>query len=495
MEFNLLKFLIELMLIISINSQLSILSPYNLVEKLFNRQIEMAYGKVGLLSDFSVRGQLFMDTVTEHHDACSPLHDLDLKKKNNTIYDENFKILIAYRGACSFAQKARNAQNIGASMLIVINIGNTPINNVIFDDESNDINIPTALINHSDGKIIDDFIKANPGIKIFAEVNYAPKNTRKVLDFKFFFSSSEPRAYELIEKMRKYLDKFGDQISFTPYYVAHKNPYYDEEKPKSNINCLSRGVYCYFPKETTIVQEGQKILLEDIRQKCMFKLSKEKSNSLYYDYMNNFYKECIINQKGSLTKMCSEITLGKLGYSGDYLDKCIADSFGVGTSELSSSSYIDKENIILKEEYNELLKYKLISFPAVVINDKVIKGIIREKTIVANLCINVKYKPTFCPFIAGFTDIHRKKGLRRNKIIYLLIFLLIIVNISLFFMCRAYINEKVNDRINSGSIDVDSRINNVINNYFALKSSSNDYKAFEPKNQVIEMKEGRVSTI
>ena len=127
-----------------------------------------------------------METITENHDACSPLTGLDLRKKNTTIYDENFKILLAYRGTCSFAQKSRNAQNAGASMLIVINVGNTPINNVIFMDDSNDIFIPVALINNSDGIIIDNYLKFNQGSKILIEVNFSPKRDKKVVDFKFF---------------------------------------------------------------------------------------------------------------------------------------------------------------------------------------------------------------------------------------------------------------------------------------------------------------------
>ena len=132
----------------------------------------MAYGQVGLQSNFYIRGQMYMDTITESHDACTPLTGLDLKRRNETIYDENYKILLAYRGTCSFSQKARNAQAAGASMLIVINQGNTPIKNVIFNEESNDIYIPVALINYDDGKIIEDYIKSNPGSKILAEVNF-----------------------------------------------------------------------------------------------------------------------------------------------------------------------------------------------------------------------------------------------------------------------------------------------------------------------------------
>ena len=495
MKNKFINFYIQLILILSIYSQLSILSPITLVQQLYNRQIEMAYGKIGLLTDFYIRGQLFMETITESHDACSSLSGLNLKNKFDSIFDENFKILLAYRGACSFAQKARNAQNAGASMLIIINIGNTPINHVIFNDDSNDINIPVTLINNNDGKIIEDYLKLNPNSKILAEVNFSPQSTKKVVDFKFFFSSSEPRAYDLLGNMTKYLDKFGEQISFTPYYVVHQNPYYVEENPQSNINCLSRGVYCYFPKQTTITQEGQKILLEDLRQKCMFKLEKDKTKSSYYEYMNTFSKQCINNPIKSFSKTCSHSTLEKMGYPENYLDNCLAESFGVSVKELSSSSFIDKENKILKEEYAEILKYKLTSFPAVVINDKILNGIIKEESIVISLCNNVKIKPKFCFYLTGATDVHIQIGRKRNKVIYFLLFLLVLVNISIFFMCRSYINEKINDRINSGSIDVDSRINNIINNYFALKNNSNDYKAFDSKNQMIEIHEGKVSTV
>ena len=101
--------------------------------------------------------------------------------------------------------------------------------------------------------------------------------------------------------------------------------------------------------------------------------------------------------------------------------------------------------------------------------------------------------------MTGFIGDRRKSGTTSKKVFYFLIFLLIFVNISLFIMCRAYIIEKINDKVNSGPIDIDGKINNVINNYFALKGSSNDYKAFDNKNnnssQVIEMREGSVSAI
>lgn len=486
---------INLILILTIYCQVSIISPYNLAEQFTNKQIEIEFSKIGLLTDFYIRGQIYMDNTTEKKDACVPITGLNLKQKDDTPFEENFKILLAYEGSCPNALKARNAQNIGASMLIIIHFGNTPFFNLIFNQESNDIKIPISFISNNDGKIIDNYIKSNPSTKILVDVNFSPKSAKNLVDFKFFFSSSEPRAYELLERMGKYIDIYGKQINFTPYYTVHKNPYYIEDNKKSNTNCLSRGKYCYFPKETTIIQEGQKILLEDIRQKCMFKLSKEKSTKFYHIYMNTFYKKCIQNPQKTLSASCSKETLKELGYPEDYLDECISDSFGVKVNDLLSSSYIDNENKIIEEEYNEILKYKLTSFPSVVINNRILTGIIKEKEIVKVLCENVKIKPIFCFVFTGLSEVHITNGIKTNKMIYVLIFLLIFVNISIFFMCRTYILEKINERVNSGSIDIDGRINNVINNYFALKNNNNDYKAFVSKNQTIEMQEGNVNTI
>ena len=166
-------------LFIVIHSQMAVLSPYNLVTQFHNRQIEMAYGRIGLLTNFYIRGNVFMDTITQNRDACTPLTGLDLRKKNNTIYEENFKILLAYRGSCSFSEKARNAQNAGASMLIVINTGDTPINEVIFTGDSSDIYIPLALINYSDGKIFENFINVNQNTKIWPKLILHLKKRKK----------------------------------------------------------------------------------------------------------------------------------------------------------------------------------------------------------------------------------------------------------------------------------------------------------------------------
>ena len=86
--------------------------------------------------------------------------------------------------------------------------------------------------------------------------------------------------------------------------------------------------------------------------------------------------------------------------------------------------------------------------------------------------------------------------------IYFLIFLLIVVNIGLFLMCRTYILEKSKDKISFENLDFQNRIKNVINNYFVLRGNNNDYQSFENQTnnnnnttQKYVMNEGKVDTV
>ena len=130
-----------------------------------------------------------------------------------------------------------------------------------------------------------------------------------------------------------------------------------------------------------------------------------------------------------------------------------------------------------------------------------ISGIIKEQNIVIQLCNELKERPSFCSYLTGFTDEHRRQGKRTSNLIYFLIRLLIMVNIGLFFMCRTYILEKLKDRADFENIDVEGRIKNVINNFFALRNN-NDYQSFENQssnNNSIRnnyvMNEGKVDTV
>ena len=495
------KFIIILLIsfLFSINCELSIISPSELLSQYGNRPIDIVFRKMLDSSNFYVHGEIFFENKTLDHTACQDLGILQMNQIQNQ-YSENFKILLAYIGSCPIIQKARNAQSAGASMLVLINNNDQDIESVILEEDGaqSDIKIPVGLISLTNGRIMQNYILSNPQNRVMVEINFQEKKPKKKIELKFFFSSSELRAYEMINNITSYIDKYNDQVEFIPIYVTHQIPSYDEKTAKRELNCVTKGKYCYFPKETTITQDGERILLESLRQKCMYQKSIElKKIKYYYQYLDYFHKNCLLVPTPRFNDRCSKQNLDIMGFGVDYLDECIAGSFGVRT--LLSSSYIDNENTIFKNDYDEILKYKLTSFPAVVVDDKPIEGIIKEYKIAEALCSAVEVKPSFCSFLGG-TLVEANP---RRSWIYFLIFVIVIVNIGLFIIFRKYIMKQIGERINFNMIEVDGRVNNILTNFFQFRKQENDYQSFGKdgmnnnigNNQISTQIEGTVNTI
>ena len=491
--------IILISLITFIKCELVIIGPYDLVSRYNNKPIEIVFGKLADLSNFYVHGEILFENKTSMHTACTELQQLNTNTDPNE-YSENFKILLAYNGQCSVVQKARNAQNAGASMLLLINNNDQDIKNVILEDDGsgNDIKIPIGLISLTNGRIMQNFMENNPKSRVLVEINFKPVDERQKIEVKIFFSSSEIRAYELFNSMKKYIDKFNEQVELIPIYVTHQSPNYNKENSQRELNCVTKGKYCYFPKETTIIQDGHRILMESLRQKCMY-IKSADNKKYYYDYLSSFLKDCLDKNNVKFNERCAQQVLDSMGFPMDYLDECMADSFGV--TNLMSSSYIDNENKIFESDYNEILKYKITSFPAVVVADKPIEGMIKETKIIIEICkLASGKKPLFCPFLLGVKN-EVLKGLNRKRRIYYVIGIVVVINIVLFFIFRKYIKRKVDEKINFNTIDFEGRVNNFVQNYFSLnKNREMDYKSFDTdvsskNNKGYSKLEGTVNTI
>ena len=217
--FNLFIFISSFYLI---QSDITIIGPDDLSSKFQNNIIPMTYDKIGKSNyDFYTRGQLFIEE--NNLEACQ--RTTLPKNLDNSQFNEGFRILITKRGGCSFVYKARNAQYGGFAMIIVVNNMDTDIKKIIMTDDGsgNDIYIPIAMISKDDGEKIINYLTENKNSKVSVEINFIKKpNKFKSLDVKFFFSSSNLRAYELFNNLAQYMNKFGDQVNFTPIYVVHR---------------------------------------------------------------------------------------------------------------------------------------------------------------------------------------------------------------------------------------------------------------------------------
>lgn len=458
-----------LTLILAANCGISILGPDALTAK-FQGELSIQFAQSAPLHDFHAHGRIFLETVTESHSGCLALYALNLFANE----EDNFRILLVNKGGCPVSTKARKAQEIGANMLLVINDRDNE--EFVLEDGVEDIYIKVAFINNSQGKTIEDFIMRNKNERVLVYIDFNEQFGKEV-EVKFFFSSSETRAYELIENFSKYQSQFGKQVVFKPVYRSHIHPFYLEHNPSRMDNCVSKGKYCYFPTQSTIVQDGAQIILQSLRQKCFYNLNKDYTAiANYYTYMSQFYRQCIDNGfEVEFNSACDERVLVYLGYGRDYLDKCYAQSFGV--SAMRDDALLQNDNSVLEEDYNEITRNQITSFPTIMINDIKLTAPIKEEDLVKTLCSLVREPPTLCSHFMGKGN--EAVGSRIKSIVWLVI-LFIAINVGIFFVCKKYIAQRVFERIGAGNIDIDGRINNVIGNYFQLKDSKSSSMGATP---------------
>lgn len=94
--------------------------------------------------------------------ACEPLEervfDVDMDGDITPFF-------VAVRGKCTFVQKVRNMQNIGAAVAIIIEDKEENLDEIVMSDDGTGggIRIPSVLISKTDGEKLLDFLKnANP---------------------------------------------------------------------------------------------------------------------------------------------------------------------------------------------------------------------------------------------------------------------------------------------------------------------------------------------
>lgn len=181
-------------------------------------------------------------------------------------------------------------------------------------------------------------------------------------------SANDQKSYEFLINFRSYFDKIGSQlISFRPRYALWFCPSCKLGNSSfSSENCISNGKYCIPNSETKNLKSilGKDIVLEDLTQICLFKLSEEK----WWDYIKDFYETCLkLESKQMDLKKCSDHILTLHGFNKTRVEICINDSF-VRVEE--GKSIYESDNILLNQEQNLFMAEGIQSWPALRINNE-----------------------------------------------------------------------------------------------------------------------------
>jgi hypothetical protein len=362
---------------------------------------------------------------------------------------------------CTFVTKTRNVQNAGGAIALIINNVEKDVNKILMIDDGSgsDLTIPAVLINKRDGeKIKEEMKKGNSAVYI--RIEFDMKKT-DIVTYQIFFSSTTKRIYKLLRDFYPYHKVMKEKLNFIPHYISHHAPFGFEAKNISR-DCISDGKFCVKPKPELGISQGKEILYEDMRQKCIYTVTKDNK---YWDYMNQFYENCL--NKTEFTFSCSKAMLEEVDIDLGKEKDCLLEAY---TLDEKKEKLVYNPNTtlqLIEDDYVMKKQWGLKVFPAILVNNKSIEGDWTAENLLEAVCSGFRDPPKVCkPGYILNEDNNSDFGV--FSIISILL-IIIVLNAIVIIACRRYMLKRLEDRVQN--IDLDNRITNVANSYMALRDT------------------------
>ena len=310
----------------------------------------------------------------------------------SSIYSEYLPMILVDQGQCSYSKKALNVQLRGGSVMLIVDDDNNLDNNDkynILDLRGNSIKIPTLIIPRNYGDIIKNYIysermkkKENnidlPIEPIITSIKFSAYNEDGTVEMDLFLSSDDMNAVHFFKEFNRYKELLGKKLKFNPIYKYHNYAAYESNNDINqiyiNAPCFSKKEmhYCSTNNYDLNLKNGRIILLENLRQSCIFI---NYGLDLYWKYMIEFGKACVNPKKPNFSEECSLIALYYIGLDNRNVTKiksCMQDL-------IDFNSKVD-------DDY-QLYNYRRVyEYPLITLNGIHFKGMWLPRTIFNSIC-------------------------------------------------------------------------------------------------------------
>lgn len=414
-------------------------------------------------------GRVYLPRHTDSPKGCDVLLPIDFTEDPDAIKSP---ILMLERGDCPFVIKARNAQNIGSAALILVDDIDEDVTKVMMTDNGSggNIAIPVFMIGRADGDLIREYLK-NPelsnkvALTLTFEINPAPKK----VEYELWLSSELEKVNSFLHDFSKYAVNFKqEETLMIPHYVM----WYSSASKDSNYtiphpDCLSAGRYCAPDPDYDGPRSGREILLEDLRQICIYKLSQtQQKHQIWWKYIQKFSKSCSVD---NFTQTCSEDIMEEVGINIKSVSNCVRDSF------LGKDFAMD-DNTLLSHERDRMLARGINYFPVLLINNQTFRGDLESDEVMGAICAAYIVKPTACDewyekFYPTEEKHRRRRHRRRHRgmgtstLFIIVVFSFLTFGVLLFFY-RRWMRAELGKEM---QIEVSS----AVNSYFTLSGEFN----------------------
>ena len=232
---------------------------------------------------------------------------------------------------CLFAKKVWNAQNAGASAVLVVDDKDEPLITMDLpreDDEAanyiQNITIPSALIDKKFGEQLKKAVKDGELVNVNLDWREAVPHPDDRVEYELWTNSNDecgPKCDMLMNFLKEFkgaaqlLEK-GGYSQFTPHYITWYCPQAFVISKQCKSQCINHGRYCAPDPEQDFSSgyEGKDVVVENLRQLCVYKVANEhKKPWVWWDYATDFHIRCPMKEK-KYNKKCAETVIKSLGW-------------------------------------------------------------------------------------------------------------------------------------------------------------------------------------
>ena len=436
-------------------ASLKVISPQSLIDE-YPKGFESSLGSFGNPPyNSKIIGFLWYPSIDR--DGCSPI----------TFIPEGLEmdhyIFMFDRGNCSYSLKVKHAQDVGVRAVIIANTNeNEKIDNIIMRDNGmgGNLFIPAMMITKEDADRLKKELKTSTvTLKLGFELPQSPEK----ISVSLVLSSGNEESQEFMKTFYDVGRVFSHfTVNLEIHYVviqciACKNRGFDKEEE----NCLGGGRYCA-PDPDDLISgglSGRDVIQEDLRQMCLLDTIKKSDSDFSYDnffgYLKSFSELCSTKLND---KKCSEGIMKSFGFNVKEVERCVKESFEIGSTNLAANKHLDKE--IEFWHSNGLHVY-----PAVMINHYLYRGDLETSALMTAICAGYykKFLPEFCRNGAGGNEV---EGYSTSTVVFGLV-LFFGVLLAILAVYRHVAKKELEK-------EMKKQVNVAVNQYISLSDLSDD---------------------
>jgi hypothetical protein len=397
-------------------------------------------------------------------------------------------ILMVDRGGCTFVQKVRNAQRIGAAGVIIADdsclcsAAESCVSDageaceerepIMADDGSgSDISIPSFLMFKQDADRVKAEVMANHPVRI--EMTWSLPNPDDRVEYELWTTPTDVISEDFQRDFKEAAVALGSRAYFTPQmyiYDGMLSGCVGEDGVNQCYNlCTNDGRYCSTDPDNDLDRgiSGADVVAESLRRMCIWGHYGESDGVgvPWWDYVNEFMFRCNTEEFFS-NKKCVSDAMVHAKVDAGVIDQCMSESGGLEA---------DSVNSLLEGQLQAKDKSGVVILPAMYVNRVSIRGSLELPVVFKAICagFSAGTTPTVCSTCASCPNQKEciansycgskkmQESVSTTNMVYAM------MGLVAFFCCFSYVQHR---RYQS---QMQAQVKNIIAEYMPLESDQN----------------------